>query len=111
MAELDKIKIRLSKQIDKCLIDQKEFITDLGELMEITIEGYVWGEKLPKIVEISYPLNWWQAVKERFMPLILLKFFPIKYKYHKISFTELYPGFKFAKENNVVKMNYVEKVQ
>jgi hypothetical protein len=56
------------------------------ELMVSQLVTFIAGER---VKEIRYPLDWWQAVKERFLPKWLLKRYPVKYHTWKIDF--LYP--------------------
>jgi len=57
--------------------------------------------------EIKHPLGWWQAFKERFFPVWLLKHWPVAYKTYNIKL--LYPeintrsqqGFKFREHVEV----------
>lgn len=42
-----------------------------------------------RIKEIRYPLDWWQAIKERWFPKFALKWWPVRWHTFKIDF--LYP--------------------
>ena len=41
-------------------------------------------------IEIKYPKNWKEAIKERFLPDFFKKYFPVKYKKHEIKASVLY---------------------
>lgn len=45
----------------------------------------------PSIDRISYPLNWWEAIKERFFPKYILNKFPVKMKIIDIKYEVYYP--------------------
>lgn len=57
----------------------------------LTIYGRLLGQKNLKEVEIKYPSDWLQAVKERFAPKWYLKRYPVKYKVFTFSADLLYP--------------------
>ena len=58
--------------------------------------------KLEKI-EIKYPLNWYEAFKERWFPKWYHKKYPIKYKQIVIIPEVLYPQIpKFMDSNNII---------
>lgn len=52
----------------------------------LQITTMVAGER---VKEIAYPLDWWQAFKERWFPKIILKRWPVRYHRWKVDF--LYP--------------------
>ena len=47
---------------------------------------------------ISYPLNWVEAIKQRFAPQWLLDRWPLRYRTHIITGTDLYPDCREAIE-------------
>lgn len=49
-----------------------------------------------RVKEIKYPMDWWQAFKERWFPKFLLKRFPVDYRIWKIDF--LYPEIEWRKQ-------------
>lgn len=68
------------------------YLTQKVELAVSQITTMIAGER---IKEISYPLDWWQAFKERWYPAFLLKKFPVTYHRWKIDF--LYPEMELRK--------------
>lgn len=58
-----------------------------------SLYGRMWGKECSRPIEIRYPKNWIEAVKERWLPYRLRKIFPIKYTYHKIEHMVGYPDF------------------
>lgn len=94
---LEKIKLYFERKISaenllndaKCKIYKEKISQDFI----ISIKDYLLGERLfPNI--IKYPLNWWEAFKERWFNKFLLKKYPIKYKTIEINATILYPKLK-----------------
>lgn len=55
-------------------------------IMIARLKAMVAGER---VHEIRYPLDWWQAIRERWFPQFWLKWFPVKY--HKWHVDLLYP--------------------
>lgn len=54
--------------------------------MVMQIKSMVAGER---VHEIRYPLDWWQAFRERWFPKFWLKWYPVKY--HEWHVDLLYP--------------------
>jgi len=108
--DLEKIKIILHQRINNYLLDQKERLEDYGDFINYVIEGYLWGSKTDKI-EIKYPINWWNAFKEVFYLKFMLKFYPVKYRIHNLSFNVLYPNFKFNSPDHIIVNKRFEKVE
>jgi len=42
-------------------------------------------------LDVTYPANWWEAVKDRFMPQFLRKKFPIRYIHHEVIARQMFP--------------------
>lgn len=57
--------------------------------------------------EIKYPANWVESLKERFLPLFLLKKYPIKYRIHRV--TEYYPYIAIPEKRAYVRFKEVTK--
>lgn len=62
-------------------------------MVVFTLYSSLFGEECSRPIEIRYPKNWIEAVKERWLPCRLRKMFPIKYTYHKIEHMVGYPDF------------------
>ena len=74
------------------------------------LESRIWGQQLKNRV-FKYPLDWWEAVKERFAPAWFLKKYPVKYKTIDIDAKLLYPNLQIQVPNEqyVVCMQAYEK--
>ena len=57
---------------------------------EIKFYSNILAQKLD-FKSATYPKNWKEAVKERFMPKFLLKWFPVSYTTIEIRAVQLYP--------------------
>ena len=76
--EFKKTYLKMSILVDPRFEVKKDYLT---EKLIYSIEGYIWSQELEKvIVKIDYPKDWWEAVKERWMPKLILKKFPVKYE-------------------------------
>ena len=63
----------------------------------------VWGETLGKRT-IRHPLNWIEAVKERWLPYRLRRHWPVRYKVHHIEAKAYYPGLRPSLPNHEWRM-------
>lgn len=80
-------------------VDFDYYLDNIGQQLVFTLKTEIYGKKLPD-KEIKYPANWFQAVKERFGPKWLLKYFPVKYKIIVIDATVLYPDINIKIPNH-----------
>ena len=71
-------------------------------ILKMIITEY--NERLDK--EIKYPSNWREAIKERFFPLWLLRYFPVKYKVFNVH--AFYPEYQHP-DLGRVEFGFVEK--
>ena len=69
------------------------------------LSGFIWGKQHEDKV-IKYPMDWWEAFKEKWFSVWMVKQWPIKYTTYIISATELYPNLKYAlpKESHVLQL-------
>ena len=103
---LDKIKFGIQMMADPYLLDARaEILTDvLPSQMIIKLRGYLWGEDLPEKT-ISYPADWWQALKARWFPPWALKRWPVVRTVHHIKFSVYYPNFRVAMPKEKWRLN------
>lgn len=57
------------------------------------ISGYIWSERIAQKT-VSYPANWWEAVKARFAPLWFRKRWPVEYTVIVLDARVAYPDFR-----------------
>lgn len=88
LAELDKADI-------EAMVDVSTTVAFARDLVTVRIHGHVWGEGIDKRT-IRHPLNWIEAVKERWMPCWswLRRRWPVQYKVHHIEAKAYYPGIR-----------------
>lgn len=63
----------------------------LQDMITYQITGYVWSQDAGKKVTFKYPSDWWEAVKERWLPKWLLKKYPVNYTYKEFEVKATYP--------------------
>lgn len=59
----------------------------------IRLRAHVYGEKAPKTIEFRAPLDWWQAVRERWLPSWWLARRPVLYRREEVDIWNVYPEF------------------
>jgi hypothetical protein len=74
--------------------DALDFLTDdIG----IRVVQKVWGRELQR-QEVKYPANWWEAVKDRWLPAWAKGRWPVRYRVVTLTARELYPRLAFPPE-------------
>jgi hypothetical protein len=58
-----------------------------------TLTSLIWGQVIHD-EEISYPEDWWEAVKQRWAPAWALRRWPVKMHTTTIKLSELYPEYR-----------------
>lgn len=89
--EIEKIELMAEEWLLDPILDT-EYVSNM---FRMRLRGYIWGET-GKSTIIKYPMDWWQAFKERWCSPWFLNRFPVKYKIHTINTTTLYPTFKIS---------------
>lgn len=109
---LEKIKLAFDTIFEEPLLLNPEI--DIEEVFEKTIklkmQGFLWGES-GDTIKIKYPVDWWEAVKERWFPKWLLKKFPVKYVIHTITPKIIYPTLKISlpEKKHVLKLFHLKE--
>jgi hypothetical protein len=62
------------------------------------IRGYFLSQPLIDTIDIAYPKDWKEALKERFAPKWFLKKYPVVYVKHYAKVAELYPDYVVPKD-------------
>lgn len=77
-------------------------VNQIAEELAVELHKILCGEVLEKAT-ISYPKDWWEAVKERFFPLWLRRKFPVEYTVRTMEAIAVYPKISLKNnEHNVV---------
>jgi len=104
---LEKIKVGMIQRFSKRFLDSSVRV-DVVKLVldefEICLAGFLLGENVGSYRAIKYPCDWFQAIKERWFPLWLLKRWPVIYTVCDITAKVLYPEFRLAVPE---KMNFM----
>ena len=77
------------------IVPDVEFTAHLehtARLMVLTLTAVIAGER---VSEVRYPRDWWQAIRERFLPQQWLKRFPVQY--HTWKADAHYPQLKLER--------------
>jgi hypothetical protein len=70
----------------------KSYLDPMFDNMIYQLNAIVAGESLKKVEKV-FPENWKEALKDRFLPLFLRKWFPVRYIHIDIEVAALYPKF------------------
>lgn len=79
----------------------REYMDNTFNVMVYELDGVIAG-RVNQEVEVKYPKNWWQAVKERFFPKVLIKRYPVEYQVYKLTATECYPEIQLKDKQSFV---------
>jgi len=61
----------------------------------LRITKAIWGREAQE-KEVRYPLDWWEAIKERWAPQWFKDRWPVEYVIEKLTARELYPEMRFS---------------
>jgi hypothetical protein len=61
----------------------------IDDQVDIAVRGFLYAEN---VKEIKYPRDWWQAVKERWLPDWLRRRFPVVYV--RVNIKAIYQNFR-----------------
>jgi hypothetical protein len=99
--KLERIQLAVQKKIELEFVDSLVTIDDadkfgdyLGNSIVVQARVFVWGENAGDMASVTHPLNWWEAVKERWFPAWAKKRWPVLYKTHNLKAMAIYPKFR-----------------
>ena len=94
---------RLSREfaIDAA-VDFNECSRFMADDIAVLVVQAVLGEKLREI-ESKWPADWWQAVRERWVPAWWLRRWPVRYKRERIEAWTVYPSMPKPRSATVFK--------
>jgi hypothetical protein len=75
----------------------------LADRMVVGFHTYIASLQLDEI-KVTYPINWYEAFKERWFPAWLLKKYPVIYKNVKLEAKALYPNVIIPRQDRIVVM-------
>ena len=70
------------------------YIDSVTGHLRLTLYGYVWGKNADDIF-ISYPSDWWQAIKDRWLPKWAKKRWPVRETVHHIKAAAMFPDLQY----------------
>jgi len=79
--ELEQLRIVVAQRVvcrELQLLGVEVVAERMRDFVMVSLQGYLWGKQELKV--FRWPASWWQAVKERWMPLSLRKRYPVRYK-------------------------------
>jgi hypothetical protein len=106
---LRKLQFKIGRLVDKGLIASLDSV-QLESYYEHFLDGMVYELRLLLLgktnqeVNVKYPKDWWQAVKERFAPETFLKCWPVEYTEITLRATEIYPNIALPGEKCIVQV-------
>lgn len=91
IANLVKSQVSIYQELDRWIVDDLHFdvIEVIAGRMAFRLAATILSE--PQNYKIKHPANWWEAVKERFLPDKLKKKYPVKYTVYDINVRTFYP--------------------
>ena len=98
---LEKLQVGLMQDLSADLLDVSVDVDEtakaiMGNIV-LQVHGTVWAEnESVRRQVVSYPHDWWQAVRERWLPAWMLKRWPIVYKDIVLDVKAIYPNFRPA---------------
>lgn len=106
---LEKLRLRLQQVLSRELLDVQVDIEDsFFDSIIVTLQGFIWSTQ-EQHVEIEYPCDWWQAFKERWFGLWLLRRWPVEYKRHVLDIKTLYPNFRPVVSDQAYRLGIFQK--
>ena len=90
--QLEKFRVGLNGAIGKEMLGSEIDLRFVYSQVLYEVRGFIWARNF-KTVVIKYPLNWWEAVKERWFYDWMLERWPVRYQERIIEATALYPEY------------------
>lgn len=105
IVHLDKIQVALKKIVPNNVginLDWNVY-EDVAKNMIIELTSFIAKETLLDET-IKYPSNWWEALKERWLPIWAKKLRPIKYTTKHFNAIAIYPKISIPDDGPIIKM-------
>ena len=107
--ELEKLKLISNYVVAKTELDGLSsielvsYVEMIGNDLVFELKTWILGQQ--KTIEIiKYPLNWIEALKERWLPPWLLKKYPVKYIEKTFNAIAMFPNLKVNNEKPIIKL-------
>lgn len=83
---IDKLKFSLSHKVSSEILREiniSSYIEQISNDIVLRVEGFLFSKTHKETIvfdTVKVPVDWWEAVKERFFPMFLILRYPIKYR-------------------------------
>lgn len=81
---------------------------NIKQEMLLELHTYIYGYNHQDEHIISYPENWWEAVKERFAPAWFRDRYPVRFSTHTATLEETFPNIEPMEKGSVMRMNILK---
>lgn len=102
----------LSQRVDLRALERRsdfnEIKDNIKHEMLLELRAYIYGYDHPEEHIISYPENWWEAVKERFAPSWFRDKYPVRFTAHTATLEEIFPDIEPMQKGSVMRMNVLQ---
>ena len=113
--EVEKIPLLIQQSIGRFFHGDILVQKCVHEEIVYKLSTYILGLQAEKIVwHVSYPQDWWEALKERFAPSWLRKRYPVKYTerhFEERKYAKVCPHLTCDPEKDHVRFFYTEKIE
>jgi hypothetical protein len=75
----------------------KTHLDYISDSIVVDLIGYFASQPLIDTIDVKYPKDWLEALKERFAPSWLLKKYPVRYVHHYADVRNIFPDFVVPK--------------
>lgn len=66
----------------------------IGKMIEVQVRGFLWGRQA-RHYEFRTPVDWWQAVRQRFAPAWWLRRHPVRERVEVVDAKAIWPEFRY----------------
>jgi hypothetical protein len=106
--KLEKMTIKIREELSSSIFDDVDVsIEEIGNKVAVDVTARVLGRSRGADT-VSYPSDWWQAFRERWLPHFWLRKFPVLYTSYSVSLTEVFPDISLASGQQYIYVNAVK---
>lgn len=99
---LERIKYAAQQVLDRHSMDAMVEFSDLADFygrgIAMRVVAFHYGDE-QQVVEVRYPADWWQHVKQRFAPRWALRRWPVRLAVQKVEARVIYPNLRVTMPN------------
>lgn len=88
----EKIRLNVEAAVSDTLLDARVVCVQdwFADHARLQLSGFLWGKTIEEH-EIRYPLDWWEAVKDRWAPRCFLRRWPVRHQTKTIALKAIWP--------------------